>query len=127
MRRIVLDMQCAMFAEAIARALKSSDPDYIIRRSQKPSDTAALCRSSHACVLLMEVTGSALWSLSERLKIRDAVKTTMPDCKIALLVDEKADAPLADAVRQAKKDGLVDNFIYCSVSPSYLFAVIDTL
>ena len=30
-------------------------------------------------------------------------------------------------VRQAKKDGLVDNFIYGSVSSTYLSAVIDAL
>ena len=34
---------------------------------------------------------------------------------------------LADKVRQAKKDVLVDNFIYGSVSSTYLSAVIDAL
>ena len=34
---------------------------------------------------------------------------------------------LAAAVRQAKKDGLADNFIYGSVSPDYLAAVMDAL
>lgn len=47
-------------------------------------------------------------------------------CKVVLLVDEKSDAALA-AVRQAKKDGLADNFIYGSVSPDYLAAVMDAL
>ena len=48
-------------------------------------------------------------------------------CKVVLLVDEKSDAALAAAVRQAKKDGLADNFIYGSVSPDYLAAVMDAL
>ena len=47
-------------------------------------------------------------------------------CKL-LLVDENANADLAVSVKQAKKDGLIDNFIYASVSPSYLAAVLDTL
>ena len=34
---------------------------------------------------------------------------------------------LADKVRRAKKDGLIDNFIYGSVSATYLSAVIDAL
>ena len=34
---------------------------------------------------------------------------------------------LAAAVRQAKKDGLADNFTYGSVSPDYLAAVMDAL
>ena len=46
---------------------------------------------------------------------------------MVLLVDEKSDAALAAAVRQAKKDGLADNFIYGSVSPDYLAAVMDAL
>ena len=44
-----------------------------------------------------------------------------------LLVDEDADKLLASEVRQAVKDQLVDNFIYASVSPTYLAGVIDTL
>ena len=47
----------------------------------------------------------------------------------ATLRREKADAEkkLAAQVRQAKKDGLVDQFIYGSVSSAYLTAVMDTL
>ena len=48
-------------------------------------------------------------------------------CKVLLLVDENADELLAADVRQAVKDQLVDNFIYASVSPTYLAGVIDTL
>ena len=44
-----------------------------------------------------------------------------------LLVDENADELLASEVRQAVKDQLADNFIYASVSPTYLAGVIDTL
>ena len=51
----------------------------------------------------------------------------MPYCKIVLIVDEKAEKKLAQRVLQAKKDGLIDNFIYGSVSAAYLSAVIDTL
>ena len=49
------------------------------------------------------------------------------DGKTLLLVDENADEMLAADVRQTVKDRLVDNFIYASVSPTYLAGVIDTL
>ena len=55
------------------------------------------------------------------------VKAQNPNCKIVLVVDENTEKKLADKVRQAKKDGLVDNFIYGSVSSTYLSAVIDAL
>ena len=61
------------------------------------------------------------------MKIRDEVKAYSPDCRIVLVVDENTEKKLADKVRLAKKDGLIDNFIYGSVSATYLSAVIDAL
>ena len=127
MKRIVLDMQCAMFANAISQALERSDPDFNVLRAEAPEKTAALCRSSLAYALTMEVTGYPPWRLEERLRLRNEVKRQRPDCKILLLVDENADRALAFRVLQAKKDGRIDNFIYASVSPTYLAAVLDTL
>lgn len=127
MKRIVLDMQCAMFANAISQALERSDPDFNVLRAEAPEKTAALCRSSLAYALNMEVTGYPPWRLEERLGLRNEVKRQRPDCKILLLVDENADRALAFRVLQAKKDGRIDNFIYASVSPTYLAAVLDTL
>ena len=127
MKRIVLDMQCAMFADAISQALERSDPDFNVLRAEAPEKTAALCRSSLAYALIMEVTGYPPWRLEERLRLRNEVKRQRPDCKILLLVDETDDRALAFRVLQAKKDGRIDNFIYASVSPTYLAAVLDTL
>lgn len=127
MKRIVLDMQCAMFADAISQALERSDPDFNVLRAEAPEKTAALCRSSLAYALNMEVTGYPPWRLEERLRLCNEVKRQRPDCKILLLVDENADRALAFRVLQAKKDGRIDNFIYASVSPTYLAAVLDTL
>ena len=127
MRRIVLDIQSGMFAEAMERSLEGSIPDFMIYRSPKPEDTAALCRSCQANVLVMEVRGRNGFGLCKRQQIRNEVKKNNSNCKILLLVDENEDVLLAADVRQAVKDRLADNFIYASVSPSYLAAVIDTL
>lgn len=127
MRRIVLDMQGGLFAEAVMQALTASEPDYVVYRSSRPEETVALCRACRANVLVMEVIRQGVWKLDQRLRIRDDVKKLGWDCKTLLLVDEKADKMLAADVRQAVKDGLVDNFIYASVSPTYLAGVIDTL
>lgn len=127
MRRVVLDMQNYLFADAVAQALKSADSDFDTRRSESPEKTVELCSICEPYALLMEVTGYMPWKLEERLKIRDEVKRQHPYCKIALIVDEKAEKKLAQRVLQAKKDGLIDNFIYSSVSVTYLSAVVDTL
>ena len=86
-----------------------------------------MCADTQANVLIMEVTAYTPWKIEERMKIRDEVKSYCPDCKIVLVVDENTEKKLADKVRRAKKDGLIDNFLYGSVSATYLSAVIDTL
>lgn len=127
MRRVVVDMQNYLFADAIAQALKRADSDFDVLMSESPDKTAELCSLCEPYALLMEVTGYTPWKLEQRLKIKDELKSLKPYCKIVLIVDENAEKTLARRVLQAKKDGLIDNFIYSSVSAAYLSAVVDTL
>ena len=127
MRRVVIDMQNTLFADVVAEALRRFDSDFEPIMSESPEKILFLCDSVLANVLIMEVTAYTPWKLEERMKIRDKLKKTNPDCKIVLVVDENTEKKLADQVRQVKKDGLIDNFIYGSVSSTYLSAVIDTL
>ena len=92
-----------------------------------PAQTTDMCVFTEANILIMEVTVYTPWKLEEHMKIRDEVKAQSQNCKIVLVVDENTEKKLADKVRQAKKDGLIDSFIYGSVSSTYLSAVIDTL
>lgn len=127
MKRVVVDMQNALFADAIATALRDFDSDFEVFQSESPDKTTDMCADTQANVLIMEVTAYTPWKIEERMKIRDKVKSYCPDCKIVLVVDENTEKKLADKVRRAKKDGLIDNFLYGSVSAAYLSAVIDTL
>ncbi len=129
MRRIVLDMQSELFAEAVTKALTDSNLDFLVYCASKPEETISLCRICHANVLVMEVVQQGAWKLGERIKILNEIRNSEAgrNCKMLLLVDEKADETLASDVRQAVKDQLADNFIYASVSPTYLAGVIDTL
>lgn len=127
MRRVVIDMQNTLFADAVAEALRRFDSDFEPIMSESSEKILFLCDSVLANVLIMEVTAYTPWKLEERMKIRDELKKNNPDCKIVLVVDENTEKKLADRVRQVKKDGLIDNFIYGSVSSTYLSAVIDTL
>lgn len=127
MRRVVVDMQNYLFADAISLALKSSDSDFEPYRSENPENTLELCRLSLPCVLIMEVTGYTPWLLSERLSISEEVKQQNLHCKTVIVVDERVDKKTAQFVLQAKKEGLIDQFIYSSISASYLVALIDSL
>ena len=127
MRRVVIDMQNALFADAIATVLRDFDSDFEVYQSESPVKTSDMCTFTEANILIMEVTAYTPWKLEERMKIRNEVKAQNPGCKIVLVVDENSEKKLADKVRLAKKDGLIDNFIYGSISATYLSAVIDTL
>ena len=120
MRRVVVDMQNALFADAIATALQKFDSDFEVCQSESPDKTADLCIFTEANVLIMEVTAYTPWLLCERMKLRDEVKTTCPDCKIALIVDSNTEKQAAKDIRDAKKNGIIDQFFYGSMTAEYL-------
>ena len=122
MRRIVVDMQNALFTDAIAAALRNFDSDFEVFESELPQKTAELCGDVRADVLIAEVTSCTPWTFEDRMKTRSELKKICRRGKIVLTVKK-----LADKVRRAKKDGLIDGFLYGSVSSAYLAAFIDTL
>ena len=120
MRKIVIDMQNYLFADAVATAFKNSDYDIEVIRAESPRDTVELCQVYEPFALVMEVTGYTPWKLSERLKLRDRVRELCPDCKIALMVDSNTERQTAKDIRDAKKNGLIDQFFYGSMTAEYL-------
>ena len=127
MRRIVINMQNALFCNAISETLRRAENDLDTYTVDSPDKVVDDCKWIAPYALLMEVTGYTPWKLDERMRIRDAVKTQHPDCKIVFIVDENAEKEVAKQVKQAKKDGLIDQFIYGSISASYLADIIDSL
>ncbi len=126
MQRVVLDMQSYVMSDAIKMVLRNNG-DFQVETAKKPEDTARLCFDFAATVVIMEVTGYTPWLLTERLKIRDQIRKRCPECKIVLLVDENAEKEVAEKVKDAKRRGQIDLFLYGSTSASYLTALVDTL
>ena len=120
MHKIVVDMQNFLFADSVAMAFKNSDYEIDVVRAESPKDTVKLCQVYKPSVLVMEVTGYTPWKLCERLRLRDAVKASCPDCKIALIVDSSTEKQAAKDIRDAKKNGLIDQFFYGSMTAEYL-------
>lgn len=127
MRRVVIDMQSFLFVDAAAKALRQFAPDYEVYSVENPAQTLDLCFGANANVLVVEVTEYTPWKLAERLEILEKLKPELPDCRIVFVVDENTSKSLADSVRQVKKDGLIDLFLYSSVSSDYLAASIDAV
>lgn len=127
MRKIVLDMQSGLYAKAIQRILAQELDDYQVMISDHPEKTSQICKTVKPYALLMEATSYTPWMLEERLSIRNEVKSCSDDCKIVILVDDVADKSLAAKVKAAKKDGLIDAFLFGSTTESYLTAMMDSL
>ena len=120
MQKIVVDIQNFLFADSIAAAFRNSDYDIDVVRAETPNDTVELCQMYKPFVLVMEVTGYTPWLLCDRLRLRDEVKSVCPDFKIALLVDSNTEKQAAKDIRDAKKNGIIDQFFYGSMTSEYL-------
>ncbi len=120
MQKIVVDMQNFLFADAVVNAFKNSDYDIDVVRAESPKDTVELCQVFKPFALIMEVTGYTPCMLCERLKLRNEIKTVCPECKIALIVDSNTEKQAAKDIRDAKKDGLIDQFFHSSMTAEYL-------
>ena len=120
MKKIVVDMQNFLFADSIATAFRNSNYDIDVVRAETPQDTVELCRVFKPFVLLMEVTAYTPWLLCERMKLRNEVKMVCPGCKIALIVDSNTEKQAAKDVREAKKNDIIDQFFYGSMTAEYL-------
>ncbi len=120
MKKIVVDMQNFLFADSVATAFSNSNYDIDVVRAETPQDTVELCRVYKPFVLVMEVTAYTPRLLCERMKLRDQVKAACPDCKIALIVDSNTEKQAAKDIRDAKKNGIIDQFFYGSMTAEYL-------
>ena len=120
-------MQNTLFSNAISETLRASGNELSPYVVDSPDRVVDECKWIDPYALLMEVTGYTPWMLCERMKIRDAVKERHPQCKIVFVVDENAEKEVAKHVKQAKIDGLIDQFIYGSISASYLADIVDSL
>lgn len=128
MRRVILNMKDYIFADAVAKSLQVDEQgDFNVVPTTTTEELLQYSKLCEPYAILMEVNSYPPYVLEERLKIRDAIKEVNPDCKIVLVVDENSEKKVAEEVRRAKKAGRIDQFIYGSISASYLVALMDTL
>lgn len=126
MQRVIVNMKSYVMSDAIKLILKDKG-DFKVLIVDDVCDVVNKCYSYAANTVIMEVTDYEPWNLEQRLKIREDIKKRCPNSKIAILVDENENKEIAEKVKQAKLDGLVDQFIYGSISASYLVALLETI
>ena len=127
MKKIVLDIQSDIHAQTMERMLMQKLDDCHVVISESPDTTAEWCRTHRPDVLLMEVKAYSPWMFGQRMTIRDKVGRSVENCRIILFVDDDTDGELTEQVRQAKREGLIDAFLFGSVSENYFASVIDSV
>lgn len=127
MKKIVLDIQSGIHAHNMERMLMQELEDCQVIVSESPNSTPEWCKAHKPDVLLLEIKAFSPWMFSERMKIRDKVRQNAENCRIILFVDDESDAELTEKVRQAKRDGRIDAFLFGSVSENYFASVIDSV
>ena len=127
MKKIVLDIQSNIHAHTMERMLMQELDDCQVVISESPDSTAEWCKTHRPDVLLMEVKMFSPWMFSERMAIRDKVKRSTENCRVVLFVDDESNKNLTEEVKQAKREGLIDAFLFDSVSENYFASVIDSV
>ena len=117
--KIVLDIQRDIHAHTMERMLMQKLDDCQVVISESPDATAEWCKTHRPDVLLMEVKAYSPWMFSERMTVRDKVKRNTENCRVILFVDDDTDGELTEKVRQAKREGLIDAFLFGSVPESF--------
>ena len=112
MKRIFISIHNSLLSAAITRCLKDLG-EFSIGSTAEDAD-----------IVLMEACYGAGATLDECLR---AGKDLRPGCRVVLLCDENSAPEVARRVAQAKKDGLIDDFVYSSVSESYLTALLSAM
>ena len=125
--KIVLDIQSNIHAHTMERMLMQELDDCQVVISESPDSTAEWCKTHRPDVLLMEVKMFSPWMFSERMAIRDKVKRSTENCRVVLFVDDESNKNLTEEVQQAKRKGLIDAFLFDSVSENYFASVIDSV
>ena len=127
MKKNVLDIQSNIHAHTMERMLMQELDDCQVVISESPDSTAEWCKTHRPDVLLMEVKMFSPWMFSERIAIRDKVERSTENCRVVLFVDDESNKNLTEEVLQAKREGLIDAFLFVSISENYFALVIDSV
>ncbi len=87
-------------------------------------DVVSECMAVSADIVLLEVAFPTGFTVEERIKQASLLRQQMPACRIVFLCDENSSPELARKVAVAKKDGLIDDFLFSSVGERYLVAIL---
>lgn len=127
MKTVITNICNSLMAVSISDILQETG-GYTVRSVRGGrTDLIEECKAASADIALLEVAYNPGFTIDERLEGVGRLRQLSPDCKVLLICDENSAPDLARRVVQAKRDGLIDDFVYSSVSEGYLVAMLDSM
>ena len=128
MRDIIISIRNDFVAEAVIGSLERAGDFHPFKLLfSREDEVVHECAALQPEILLSEVAFGRHTDLRTRLTEAKEIRRLAPQCKIVFLCDENSAPDLARDVMQAKKDGLIDNFLYSSVGSRYLVAALTAM
>lgn len=124
MKKVMLSIRNSLMLVSITRVLKGTGGFLISSIPHDRKEIARECAEASADILLMEAGYEMGTTLDNCLYQVKLLRSFCPKCRVILLCDENSTPEIARRVAQAKRDGLIDDFVYSSVSESYLTAML---
>lgn len=119
MKTVFSEICNGLMAESIRHILDESGEFRVLSIKER--------ETSPVDIVLLEVAYNPGFTMDERMAAVKCIRSRNPNARILLLCDENSTPELARKVALAKKDGLIDDFIYSSVSESYLTAMLESI
>ena len=119
MKTVLTGICNGLMAESIRHSLEADGEFRVLSVKER--------ESSPVDIILLEVAYNPGFTMAERMTAVKSIRSRNPNARILLLCDENSTPELARKVALAKKDGLIDDFIYSSVSESYLTAMLESI
>ncbi|MBO5193621.1 MAG: hypothetical protein J6K89_09825 [Oscillospiraceae bacterium] len=127
MKKIMLCIHNCLMAASITHTLNQTGSFLVYSICPGCKDAAKSCEQASADILVMEAAYELGTTLEDCLNEAQLLRSLRPQCKVILLCDENSAPEIARQVAQAKKDERIDDFIYSSVSQSYLTALLSSI
>jgi len=123
-KRILISICNSLMEMSISYMLKQIKGFEVYSAGSADLSIVEKCAAVSADILLMEIAYNPGFTLEERLCDIRNIRLLKPECKVILICDENSFPEIARKVAMAKKDRLIDDFIYSPVSDSYLLAIL---
>ena len=128
MKKVLVSIINGLLSEAVVRALSDYGEFLPYRQSSEVrTNNTEQSEVNDADIWLMEISYFPEASIEKRLAEIGKVKSSNPQCKIAVICDGLATPELAHKVAQLKKDREIDSFFYTSVTANYLMSALASM